>query len=139
MLWTRFQLLNSKVTLSKIVLITAIWGGIWKLWTSKKESCTKRRWCIQKTLKKGPSNGVISCTCIIKDLQIKVFEVKSCILDFWQFFGHRLCKQSRIYSLIFKYTIRSSGGRVVSTLASNARGPGFKPRAGHVFLFLSIA
>ena len=70
LLWIRFQLLNSKVTLSKIVLITAIWGGIWKLWTSKKESCTKRR-CIQKTLKKGPSNGVISCTCIIRDLQIR--------------------------------------------------------------------
>ena len=65
----------------------------------------------------------------------KVFEAKSCIFDFWQFFGRRLCKQSQIYSLIFKYIIRSSGGRVVSTLASHARGPGFKPRAGHVFLF----
>ena len=71
------------------------------------------------------------------NLHTKVFEAKCCISDFWQFFGHRLCKQSRIYSLIFMYIVKSSGGRLVSTLASYARGLGFKPRAGHVFLFLS--
>ena len=37
------------------------------------------------------------------------------------------------------YIVKSSGGRVVSTLASHAIGPGFKPRAGHVFLFFSNA
>ena len=52
-------------------------------------------------------------------------------------FGYRRCKQSWIYPLIFMDCIRSGRGWVVSTLASHARGPGFKPRAGHAFLFLS--
>ena len=73
----------------------------------------------------------------LSNVLIKVLEVKSCIFHFWQKSGRRLCKQSWIYCLIFKYLTRSGSGRMVSTLASHARGPGFKPRAGHAFLFLS--
>ena len=54
-------------------------------------------------------------------------------------FGYRRCKQSRIYTVIFKDSIWSGSGWMVSTLASHARGPGFKPRAGHAFLFLSYS
>ena len=54
-------------------------------------------------------------------------------------FGYRQCKQSWIYTLIFINCIISSRGWVVGTLASHARGLGFKPRAGHAFLFLSNA
>ena len=54
-------------------------------------------------------------------------------------FGYRRCKQSWIYTVIFKVSIWCGSSWMVSTLASHARGPGFKPRAGHAFLFLSYS